>query len=108
MENNKAQNKVIESEEPWLRKLVALLENWPDFKDLSNEQIAAELGISKRQFYRKMKELAGISPNLFIRRYRLNLAKKMLESHQFYTVQEIGQAVGYQNIHYFSKEFEKE
>ncbi|MEM6318199.1 MAG: helix-turn-helix domain-containing protein [Bacteroidota bacterium] len=93
---------------PWLEKLLAIVDYQLGQQKLDNQKLAAEMGLSKRQLYRKVKNLTDTSPNLYIRKYRLDKAWQLIESGQFQTVQQIGIAVGYQNIHYFSKEFEKE
>ena len=91
----------------WLDKFLSLLELNLGQPQLSNEFLAKEMGISKRQFYRKVKAETGVSPNHFIQQYKLQKAMKMLQSGNFHTVQEISLKLGYQNQHYFSMAFEK-
>ena len=92
---------------PWLEKFLSILDDWLDHTGLNNQFMANEMGISERQLYRKVKKLTGKSPNRFIREYRLQKAMELMQSEQFHTVQQAGFAIGYKNIHYFSKEFEK-
>jgi len=92
---------------PWLNQLLIILEAHLSNEDLDNQFIANLMDISERQFYRKVKSLTGESPNLYIRKYRLAKAKSYIQDGDFLTVQEIALAVGYQNLHYFSKAFEK-
>lgn len=93
--------------QPWLEQLIILLDAHIANEDLDNQFLASLMDISERQFYRKVKLLTGASPNLYIRKYRLAKAKEYIQNGDYLTVQEIALAVGYQNLHYFSKAFEK-
>ena len=92
----------------WLEKFKLTFNDCLGQFNVGNQFMANEMGLSKRQLDRKIKDLSGLSTNQFMRKYRLQKAMEFIQSDQFYTVQQIGYAVGYKNIHYFSKEFEKE
>lgn len=92
----------------WLDQFLVVLDASIGQFQLDNEFFAKEMGISKRQFYRKIQTLTGLTPNQYIKVHRLKKAKVLMESGQYQTVQEISLIIGYQNPHYFSKEFEKE
>lgn len=93
---------------PWLDRLHrVILEHMPTGK-LSNDALALHMGISERHFFRRMKELSGYPPQQYIRRYRLQLAKKYLETGTFRTVKETARAIGFANPSYFIRQFEKE
>ncbi len=93
------------SKDFFLEKLETIIEQALTNQDLDNQYLAHEMGISERQLYRKVKETAGVSPNQFIRSYRLKKAMALIESKRYSTVQEIAAKVGYQNLYYFSKVF---
>ena len=64
--------------------------------DFSTEQLAAELGLSSRHLYRKMKLITDQSPADLIKEYRLAIADKLLiTSH--YSVDEIMYKAGFNN-----------
>ena len=92
----------------WLENLTLIIENHLGKPYLNNEFIAREMGISKRHFYRKIKEETGMSPNRYIREYILQRAMEMMESGKYQTVQEISLTLGFKNPYYFTVAFEKE
>lgn len=80
-------------------------------KNLSNEwygveDLAASLGFSRSQLYRKLKSICDQSPNEMIRNFRLIRAKELLEQDKA-SVSEIAYEVGFSSLSYFSKEFKK-
>lgn len=92
----------------WITRINQLiLENLSDFY-WTNTTLAAELSISERQLYRIVKELTGMSPNLYIRQIRLKAAYKFLQSGRYLTVKEVAAAVGFQKADYFTRLFKSE
>lgn len=72
--------------------------------ELSVETVAADIGLSRVQLYRKVKHLAGVSPVEVIRITRLKQADKLLKT-TMKTVSEISYDVGFSSPSYFSKCF---
>lgn len=93
--------------DPWLSRLSKLLESRIHKSDFNLKELADLMNISERQLHRKVKRVTSLTPNKFFRTIRLQKAKELLESGELQTVQEVGQAVGYTNIHYFSQHYEK-
>ncbi len=56
-----------------------IYENLSD-PNLSVESLSSELNLSRNQFYRKIKTLTGQTANQFLRNFRLQKAKQILES----------------------------
>ena len=78
-------------------------------KHLSNykfniQTLAAGLGMSRRQLFRKFKAVVGCTPNFFIRNLRLQRAADLLRSTRM-TVLEITYAVGFCDPKYFRAMF---
>lgn len=71
---------------------------------LNVEDIAAELGISRVQMYRKVKQLTGSSPVEIIRITRLKTAERLLKT-TTKTVSEVSYEVGFSSPSYFAKCF---
>ena len=69
---------------------------------LSVDDIAAKLGISRVQLYRKMKALTNYSPTDLVRIQRLQRASSLLKTSEM-TVSEICFAVGFTSHSYFTK-----
>ncbi|MEZ4885308.1 MAG: AraC family transcriptional regulator [Chitinophagales bacterium] len=101
-------NNTTSNRQWWLKRIYRLiLENLSEF-DFTNSTLAEELSISERQLYRIVKELTGLSPNLYIRQIRLQEAYKFLQTGQFHTIRELALLVGYQKIEYFTRLFTAE
>lgn len=97
-----------EAVSPWLDRLHRIIMEQMHSGDLSNDALALQMEISERHFFRRMKELSGEPPQRYIRRYRLQWAKKYLETGTFRTVKETARAVGFANPSHFIRQFEKE
>ena len=63
--------------------------------------------VSNSMLYRKLKSLANMSPNEFIRSIRLNTAKELIKQRRG-NVSDIAYLVGFKDAHYFSVCFKKE
>jgi AraC-like DNA-binding protein len=62
--------------------------------------------MSRSQLHRKLVALTDLSATEFIRSYRLNLAKEMIEKNTG-TISEIAYEVGFNSPSYFSKAFKE-
>ncbi len=70
--------------------------------DLSVEDLASAMGLSRVQFYRKLKSLTNYSPAELLRNARLKRADALLKSTEK-TVSEISYEVGFSSPSYFTK-----
>ncbi len=77
-----------------------------DNENLSIDDIAAEIAVSKMKLYRKLKETVGMSPTEYIRHIRLENAARLLKTTRK-TVQEIIYACGFSSRTWFYREFQK-
>lgn len=75
--------------------------------DFGQAELALNLGMSQMQLYRKLKELAKMSPNEFIRSIRIKRAKQLLKNEEL-IINEIGYMSGFNDPKYFSRCFSKE
>ncbi|MCY1718951.1 helix-turn-helix domain-containing protein [Prolixibacteraceae bacterium Z1-6] len=78
-------------------------------KNIGNEkfgvsELAAEMGLSRSQLLRKIKSVAGVSANQFIRDIRLEEASRHLKDDKL-TTSEIAYKVGFSSPSYFNKCF---
>lgn len=71
------------------------------------EELANKIGFSPSQFYRKLKQLTGQVPNVFLRNYRLQRAAELLQSNEGYNVAEVMYQIGIESNSYFSTSFKK-
>ncbi|QZE14579.1 response regulator [Halosquirtibacter laminarini] len=82
-----------------------ILENIME-EDFSVEKLGRELAYSRMQLYRKMKSITGLSPNEFIRNYRLKQAAANLQKGE-QSITEVLYQVGFSNKSYFTKCFKE-
>ena len=74
--------------------------------DFDIEELASTIHLSKYHFIRLFKKIIGISPYDYIINYRINVAKKLLKTADF-TVQEISELVGFNDVNNFIKRFKQ-
>lgn len=95
---------VTSVDEKFMQKLYATLQQNIANSDLNLDAFCKELGLSKSNLYRKIKQITGYSPNEFIRNFRLETAAKMLKETDM-TITEVYCAIGYNSLAYFSNCF---
>lgn len=100
-------NTLGELDNEFIEKVVNMIE-----ENLSSEQInigylADQMYMSHSTFYRKIKALTGLSATDFIRKIRIQHAKKMLAS-QKYSITEIAYKVGFGGLSSLRKAFKAE
>ncbi len=72
--------------------------------EYSISEFAREVGFSHSQLIRKLENLTGLKPSLFIRSYRLLRAKQMLDQKSG-NISQIAYECGFSNLSYFSRSF---
>lgn len=92
------------SEDPFLNKLVELIKSRIEKSDLSVNDLYPEMGISRAQFFRKVKAISDISPNKLIVNIKMNFAADMLREGVL-SISEVAYKLGYSDPSYFSKVF---
>lgn len=90
-----------------IEKAVKYVEDNISRSDLSVEELAQNMGMSRVHFYKKLTLLTGKSPIEFIRLLRLKRATQYLAESQL-TIAEIAYQLGFNNPKYFSKYFKEE
>jgi len=87
------------------RVMKYLNENLTD-PDLNVEKLTEDVGISRAQLHRKMKEIAGVSTGEFIRNLRLEQAARLIEEGEI-NITQVAYSVGFNNQTHFSTVFKK-
>ncbi|HOG19847.1 MAG TPA: response regulator [Salinivirgaceae bacterium] len=86
--------------DPFLHKIITLIDENLDDQHLTAEFIADKMAISKSSLYAKCKSLTGVSPHELVNRRRLEKAALLLVSTHL-TVSEIIDQVGFNSRTYF-------
>lgn len=75
-------------------------------RDLTVREIAAAVGVSGDYLTRQFKQVIGITPLDYLKRYRFARAMELLQ--QSVSVTEVAERVGFMSLSHFSREFKKE
>lgn len=75
--------------------------------DLTIDKIAKEIGMSRTNFYRKVKAITNLSPAEFLRKIRMNHAAELLKTNKV-RVSEVRFMVGISDVDYFRKCFKNQ
>lgn len=86
---------------PLIRKIHTEVEANLRNQQFGVEMLAENLGISRSQLHRKLKQVTGKSANQYIREYRLTRAMHLLQTEDM-PVSEVSEAVGFGSPSYFS------
>ena len=95
----------------FMENLVSIMKDNYSNPDFNVPQLQSQMCMSMTSFYKKVTALTGLTPALFIRLYRLQTAKKLLEEHagdNDMNVSEIAYTVGFNDPKYFSKCFQNQ
>ena len=85
------------------RIVKAINKNLSD-SEFNVDKLTVEVGISRAQLHRKMKELTGISTSEFLRNIRLEQAARLLREQKI-NVTQVAYSVGFSNLAHFSTVF---
>lgn len=99
--------KITSLDEKLVEKAVKYVEDNMERSELSVEELASHVGMSRVHLYKKLTQITGKSPVEFIRILRLKRAAQMLRESQL-NISEIAFATGFGSPKYFSKYFKEE
>ena len=91
-------------ENEFYQKFLDIIDQEIGNAEISIEEIGTRLGLSRVQFYRKIKAITNYSPNEILKKRRLKTAYNRLVSSES-TVSEIAYSVGFSSPGYFAKCF---
>ena len=91
-------------DERFCRKLERVVNARMRNPNLNVDVIASQFGMGRTNFYRKVRELMGVSPNDYLRKCRMERAAELLCSSEL-TVADICAQVGIPDAQYFSRVF---
>ncbi|MGN0191518.1 MAG: response regulator, partial [Candidatus Cryptobacteroides sp.] len=104
---NDSKSIVVSRDKEWFDNLVGLIQDNIQEAEISIEELALQLNMSRSSFQRKLKGLTGLSPVEFVRMVRLKKAAELLSTGS-YRVNEVCFMVGFNKPSYFSSLFRKQ
>lgn len=94
-------------DEVFLKKVSQVIEKNISDSSFGVEELSTAMGSSNSRFYRRLKQLTGQVPNVYLRNYRLQRAAELLKSNEGYNVAEVMYQIGIESNSYFSTSFKK-
>lgn len=101
-----AQPQVQPHDELFMQQIMEFMEQQMDNPELTIDDFADKVLLSRSMFYRKLKAIVGLTPVDFIREIRLKRATQLIESSS-YNFSQIAYMTGFSDPKYFSKCFKK-
>lgn len=98
------QTEIESTEDVFMRELITLISDRLDHVDFGIEEAVDQLGMSKSTIQRRVKSITDKTFNQFLREFRLEQAKQMIEQNGG-TISEIAYASGFNSVSYFSYSF---
>ena len=107
-QKDKIEDKVVKgNDEVLMERIMKVINDHLSDSDFNVEVLTSEVGISRAQLHRKMKEMTGLPVSEFIRNIRLEQAVRLLKE-QKVNVTQVAYAVGFSNLAHFSTVFRKQ
>ena len=104
--------KVVETnvkgnDEALMERIMKVVNEHLSDSNFNVETMTKEVGISRAQLHRKMKEMTGLSVSEFVRNIRLEQAVRLLKEQKI-NVTQVAYTVGFSNLAHFSTVFRKQ
>ncbi|MEQ9306264.1 MAG: AraC family transcriptional regulator [Marinoscillum sp.] len=91
----------------FIRKVIEVIESNLSNSKFSVEEFSDHFRMSRRNLYRKIKTVSGLSVNEFLKNIRLKKSVQLLQDAEM-NVSEVAYAVGFSDPKYFSKCFKEQ
>ena len=104
-ENNYEQY-LVKKDVQLLEKIHQVIEENLDNSDFNIDTIAANIGLSRSAFFKKLKSLTGLAPVDLVKEIRLNKSVELIKNTSL-SISEIAFAVGFKDSGYYGKCFRK-
>ena len=94
------------SDNKFIRTINSILEKNYHRHDFTTRAFINETGMSHSVLYRKLKAITNLSPNIYIRNYRLIKAGEMMRLGDK-NISQVALSTGFNNLSYFSRSFKR-
>jgi AraC-like DNA-binding protein len=95
------------NDEALMERIVKVVNDHLSDSEFNVETLTHEVGISRAQLHRKMKEMTGLPISEFIRNMRLEQAVRLLKEQKI-NVTQVAYSVGFSNVSHFSTVFRRQ
>ena len=101
-----SQPQITPYDEQFMQKVMEFIEEQMDNAELTIDEFAEHLMLSRTIFYRKLKSIIGLTPVDFIREVRIKRAAQLIDSGE-YNFSQVAYMTGFNDPKYFSRRFKK-
>lgn len=91
----------------WLERLEQMADSRLGQFDLTADDLADDLAMTRRTFYRTIKRLTGLTPAQYVAEARFRQARLLLETRQVSSVKQIAHRVGYRQVNHFAQLYQQ-
>jgi len=91
----------------WLAFLDAAALGHLEDNSFTLDVLCETMGLSRRQFQRRLKAVAGLTATEYLNELRLQRALQLLQQDQVKTVKSLAAAIGMRDVKYFSQAFKR-
>lgn len=106
VDDNNYEQYLVKKDVQLLEKIHLVIEENLDNSDFNIDTIAANIGLSRSAFFKKLKSLTGLAPVDLVKEIRLNKSIELIKNTGL-SISEIAFAVGFKDSGYYSKCFRK-
>ena len=89
----------------WLHAYETLLKDHISDASFTVTTMATTLNMSKRQLFRKSKQLTGLSPVQYLLQLRLAYAERLILSRNHNSIKSVAHASGFNHMSYFARQY---
>ena len=97
---------IIDEDKVFMDKLMQYIELHISDTEVKVDDLAAAVGMGRSTFYSRLKQIADLSPNDFLRHVRMKKAEELVQD-SLMTFSQIAYTVGFSDPKYFGKCFKK-
>ena len=94
------------ADEAFLLKLQAMIEQHLGDEDFSVQSLSEMMAMDRTVLYRRMQAVTGLSPSVYIKQIRIDVAKHLLRETDM-PVSDIAYKTGFSTVKYFSATFKE-
>lgn len=91
----------------FLKDVIKIMEANISDSNFGVVELSSEMNLSASHFYRRLKQLTGQIPNVYLRNFRLQRAAELLSKNDGTNVSEVMYQIGIESNSYFSTSFKK-
>ncbi|GAA3623585.1 hybrid sensor histidine kinase/response regulator transcription factor [Flavivirga jejuensis] len=103
----KKEIKISKRDEDFLKKTIDIIDKNLSDSNFGVGELSKEMGFSTTHFYRRLKQLTGQVPSIYIKNFRLQRAAELLKNNEGHNVSEVMYQIGIESNSHFSTSFKK-